>query len=197
MDSLKEDSICFLDFETTGSNLFIDEPIQIGAFLYDWSNKKKIQFESNIRPSNNITNSKTAFDIHHIDLFQIKEEPTAKEVLTNYFKIMGTNYCFAGWNISFDIPFFRKMCFENSFQEDYDSINYRHIDVQSICKTLKYLGIVDQSLNSLTDFSKFFGISRSKKHRALEDAIITYEIFCKALHLLEETSIEKRNLFIQ
>lgn len=197
MDSLKEKPICFIDFETTGSNLFIDEPIQIGAFLYDWSKKEKVQFESDIRPTKNVTNSRTAYEIHNIDLFKLREEPTAKEVLANYFDVMGTKYCFAGWNISFDVPFFRKMCFENDFQDNYDLINYRHIDVQTICKTLKYIGIVDQNLNSLTDFSKYFGISRSKKHRALEDAKITYQVFCKALMLLEESSIRKKNLFIQ
>ena len=192
-----DNNICFIDFETTGSNLFEDDPIQIGAFLVDWSNSKEVEFESNIRPSKNAVNTQKAFQIHHIDIFELKEEPTAKEVLSRFFKKIGTNYCFAGWNISFDVPFFRKICYENNFQKEFNLINYRHIDVQSICKTLNYLGIVEKNLNSLTDFSNHFGIPRSKKHRALEDAIITYHVFCKALQMLEGQSIEKRNLFFQ
>jgi|AntRauTorcE11897_2_1112592.scaffolds.fasta_scaffold21363_2 DNA polymerase III epsilon subunit-like protein len=191
MDNDRE-HICFVDFETTGSNLFEDEPIQIGAFLASGSDDKSLsEFKSFIKPTKNIKNTQKAFRIHGISTKDLVNEPEPKQVLSNFFEKFGTNFCFGGWNISFDIPFFRKLCYENGYQKYYDDINYRHIDVQSVCRTLKYIDLVEPDLNSLSDFANYFGLERSKAHDALEDAKITHVVFLKALNLLKESNKKK------
>lgn len=177
---------CIIDFETTGSNLFVDDPIQIGALLVDEDRGVVSEFSSFILPSKNVKNSQRAFEIHGISLKDLKNAPTQNEILKMFFSIFGYDYSFAGWNISFDIPFFKKMCYENGFQHEYDKIDYRHLDIQSVCQTLTKLSIVDRNLNSLSDFTSYFNIHRSKKHDALEDVKITYKLYLKAFELLRQ-----------
>jgi DNA polymerase III epsilon subunit-like protein len=182
----KDINICFLDFETTGANLFEDEPLQIGAVLFDWESNKIKKFASYIRPKLNINSTYTAYDIHHIDIGQLKKEPGPEEVLEKFFKNFGTNYCFAGWNISFDVPFFKKICYENGYQGNLNKIHYRHIDIQSIFRYLKYLNVVDSNLNSMSDYSAYFDVERAQNHDALEDAYISYLLFLEALEILKK-----------
>ncbi|MEQ9307923.1 MAG: 3'-5' exonuclease [Balneolaceae bacterium] len=190
--------VCFLDFETTGSNLFEDDPIQIGAILVDIKTNEVIsEFESNIRPSSNVSNTTVAFQTHGINLEDLNSAPKQGEVLESFFETVGTDYCFAGWNISFDVPFFRKMCYKNDFYDLYNKINYRHIDVQSICRLLKLSALIDEDLYSLSDFADYFKLRRSKKHTALEDVYITYEVFSKALNFFKSSKSINQDLFIQ
>jgi len=179
---------CIIDFETTGSNIFEDEPIQLGALLYDESEGIVNEFSSFILPRSDVKNSGKAFQIHGISLKDLKNAPSQEEVLKNFFCVFGYDYSFAGWNISFDIPFFRKMCYENGLQNEYDKINYRHLDIQSVCQILTKLELVDSNLNSLNDFTTYFNIHRSEKHDALEDVKITYELYLKVIELLKENT---------
>jgi DNA polymerase III epsilon subunit-like protein len=194
MKNLRE-NICFIDFETTGSNLFEDEPIEIGAILVNDHYQSPIEFKSFIKPSEKVKNTTRALQIHGVKIKELINEPEPSKVLLRFFDKFGTNYCFAGWNISFDIPFFKKIVYENGFQQFYDQINYRHLDVQSICRTLKYLDLVDQKLNSLSDFTDYFGIKRSKTHDALEDAKITYHLFTEVISFLDESIAKKDRVF--
>lgn len=177
--------ICFIDFETTGTNLFSDHPLQIGAILLNSNLKKNKTFCSLIRTPVGQRSTESAYKIHGIPFSDLVNAPTAELVLENFYNMFGTNYCFAGWNISFDVPFFKKLSYENGFQVQYDQINYRHIDVQSICATLRTLGLVNQNLYSLTDFVEYFKLSRKKKHDALEDATLTMKVYQKAVELIE------------
>lgn len=193
MKEISEIPVCFIDFETTGSNLFTDDPIQIGAVLYDWSDSIPIEFQSFIKPSKEARNTQKAFNIHQLRISDLKDKPTPKIVLSDFFQKFGTEFCFAGWNISFDVPFFKKLCYENGFQKIYDKLNYRHIDVQSICRVLKYLELVNPELNSLTDFANYFNLKRSSSHDALEDAKITFKVFLNAIDQLDESiSVQRK-----
>lgn len=185
---------CILDFETTGSNLFEDEPIQIGALLYDEDEGVLDEFSSLIMPKKSVQISRKAFQIHGISLKDLKSAPSQENVLDKFFSDFGYDYSFAGWNISFDIPFFRKICFQNGFQSEYDKINYRHLDIQSVCQVLKRLQLVDSNLNSLSDFTTYFNIPRSERHDALEDVKITYKIYLKIFELLKENTTKTSSL---
>jgi DNA polymerase-3 subunit epsilon len=187
---------CIIDFETTGSNLFEDEPIQIGALLVDEDSGVLKEYSSFIRPSKVVENTEKAFQIHGISLDELHKAPSQKEVLEKFFSVFGYDYSFAGWNISFDIPFFRKMCFENGLRSEYDKINYRHLDIQSVCQLLKRLKLVDNDLNSLSDFASYFNIQRSSTHDALEDVKITYELYLKVFEVLKENTTKKTS-FLQ
>lgn len=62
--------------------------------------------------------SKEAQNIHGINKKDLELAPKSKNVLKHFINKFGSDYAFAGWNICFDISFFRKICIENSFNVD-------------------------------------------------------------------------------
>lgn len=173
--------ICFIDFETTGVDVFKDFPLEIGAVLVDkdWNVKK--EFHSFIRPNKDFKISNSAFQINGIDKDFLANKPTSEEVISNFFSTLGTSYRLAGWNISFDVVFLRKMAHEHNVIEIFNKLNYRHLDVQSISYYYRQLQGIEKTPGSLDDMCEHFQIKRGKIHNALEDAKITLEIFKKIL----------------
>jgi len=132
---------CFIDLETTGSDYVNDYPIQIGAILVKTKNFEIIkEYSSLINVPEGIIISEKAKEIHGLKKEDIKNAPKPKNVLKDFFNEFGTDYAFAGWNVCFDVSFFRKICIENGFKNQYKEINFHHLDVQSIAKYLKIKG---------------------------------------------------------
>jgi DNA polymerase III subunit epsilon len=174
---------CFIDLETTGSDFSKDYPIQIGAILVDLKNlniQKDLSLKINIPEGVNI--SKKAENIHGLNFDDIKGEMDSKQVLGKFFKHFGTDYAFAGWNVCFDVSFFRKICIENGFNKEYKKINFHHLDIQSIARYHKLKGKINCEI-SLSNIVQLFNLKRSKYHDALEDAKLSYEVFKKLLQL--------------
>ncbi|MEG0482986.1 MAG: 3'-5' exonuclease [Acinetobacter sp.] len=167
---------CIVDLETTGINQFYDQPVEIGAILINNNFKMVDSFHSYIKISENLRFSDSARKTHGLDEFFLENKPSQQQVLSNFFHKFGTDFRFVAWNMTFDVGFFRRMCFENGYSQYFDSLNYRHIDLQSIfffyCERR---GI--RNLFSLDDACRYFGINRSQYHNALEDAEITYRLF--------------------
>lgn len=170
-------NIVFLDFETTGINVFDSDPIEIGAIQINEKLQIINQFSSHIKPSSTKIMRRSSFNTHGYEIDDLNNKPNQREVLEKYFNIFGTDYCFAGWNISFDIPFFRKMCFKNGYIHLFNKIDYHHIDVQTIAKLSVEIDLINSKKISLEQFAKSFKLKRSKLHSALEDSIITYKIY--------------------
>lgn len=174
---------CVLDLETTGINQFEDQPIEIGAILVDQKFQIVDKFHSYIRISENLKFSDSAKKTHGLKEIFLKGKPDQEQVLEDFFRRFGTNFRFVAWNMTFDIGFFKRMCFENGFGAEFDKVNYRHLDLQTMfffyCQQR---GLHD--LISLNDACKHFNIPRSNYHSALEDADITYKVF-KNLMLLK------------
>jgi len=167
---------CFIDLETTGSDYAKDYPIQIGVILVKIRNFKIIKrYSSLINIPEGIIISKKAKEIHGLKKEDIKNAAKPKKVLKDFFNKIGTNYAFAGWNVCFDVSFFRKICIENGFNNQYKEINFHHIDVQSIAKYLKIKGKIEGEI-SLSNLCKIYNLTRSENHDALEDAILSLEV---------------------
>lgn len=169
---------CFLDLETTGVNLFQDHTIEIGALLVNENFEIVNKFHSFIKPDKTINFSNSSKQVHGLNESFFIDKMDSSDVLDTFFSEMGTNFRFVSWNISFDVSFFRKLCHLNRMTDKYNKINYRHLDLQSIF----YWYCIKKGLNnlsSLDDACKYFGISRSKHHNALEDSYIAYSIFEK------------------
>lgn len=178
-----KNKICFIDFETTGIDVYKDNPIEIGAVLIDERGEILSKFYSFIKPRSNRITSVNAFKIHGIDSKSLIIAPSQNEVLNNFFNQLGTDYRFAGWNINFDVSFFRRMCHFSNRMSDYNKINHRHIDVQSINFLATELGFIDSQYRSLSDLAKLFSIDRNVKHSAIEDAIITSKVYIELINL--------------
>ncbi|ENU17007.1 3'-5' exonuclease [Acinetobacter lwoffii] len=171
---------CVLDLETTGINQFYDQPIEIGAILVDKNLKILDRFHSYMHIPETLKFSNSAKETHGLDESFLRNKPTQAMVLKRFFHQFGYDFRFVTWNMSFDIGFFRRMCYENNFQKEFDKLNYRHLDLQSMffyyCEKKGYL-----NLRSLDDACQHFGISRSQYHNALEDVQITYNVFKKLM----------------
>ena len=141
--------ICFIDFETTGIDVFRDEPIEFGAILVN--NKMKIinEFSSKVSINKSVYLTKRAFNIHNISNEKLKDAPNPKDVINKFFNEFGTDYRFSGWNISFDVSFFRKLCHKNGMMVKYNKINHRHIDTQSLGFLAIELGLLEQDRKSV------------------------------------------------
>jgi len=175
--------ICFLDFETTGTDVFKDNPIEIGAVLTDNELNIIAEYHSLIAPRTIRKTTRKALSIHGISRNELESQPTQKQVLIEFFKKIGTDYRFACWNMNFDISFFRRMCHLNNEMINYNKINYRHLDLQSIVSFLKEKGVLDFDGSSLSDLTQHFSISRQNQHSAFEDAKITLEVYRNLMSL--------------
>lgn len=180
-----DSNICFIDFETSGIDVYRDFPIQIGAYLVDRDLNPIKEFTSYIRLPKNKIISEGSFKIHNISREDLLNEPTARKVLKNFFNTLGTDFCLAGWNISFDISIMRLLCSKYKLMDSFNSLNYRHIDVQTICSLLRQNSIIDKDIKSLSDCAGYFNISRNKSHNALEDSKITYKVFKRLLDAIQ------------
>lgn len=170
--------ICFIDFETTGIDVFKDRAIEIGAVLINKDLETVKTFHSFINPNIKRQFKATAIQTHGItNIDCLKNAPFEKEVLNSFFENMGTDYMFCSWNISFDVTFFRRMCHRNSKMREYNKINYRHLDLQSIMKYYNDINNIHLNQNSLNENLNRLNIKRSNIHSALEDSKLLFELY--------------------
>ena len=173
--------ICFIDFETTGIDVFEDEPIEFGAVLVNEHLEIINTFFSRIKPSPERVITASAFKIHNISLKNLQDSPSQQEVLKNFFDTIGTNFRLAGWNIGFDITFFRRICHDNNMMDRYNKVNHRHIDIQSLNYLANALGMLSSKTRSLSDLASYYHFERSVKHSALEDAQLAFLVYKRLL----------------
>lgn len=174
--------ICFIDFETTGIDVFRDEPIEIGAVLVNDELEVLKEFSSKITIQKSTYLTKRAYNIHNISVEVLRNAPDPKEVLITFFNEFGTDFRLGGWNINFDVSFLRKLCHKNGMMVKYNKINHRHIDIQSLGYLAIQLKIVEGNNNSLNDWKNYFGFKRRENHSALDDAKLTLKVYKELLN---------------
>jgi DNA polymerase III subunit epsilon len=94
---------CFIDFETTGIDVFKDHPVEFGAILVDENLNIIDEFYSRINPDRKRKLKASALKTHGIELDSLVNIPTGNIVLSSFFSRFGTNFRLASWNISFDV----------------------------------------------------------------------------------------------
>jgi len=177
---------CFLDFETSGINHETDYPLQVGAVLGEFQHGQfqvYHQLESLIQIPTTCEIHPGAFKIHGISKGDLKGVPTPFEFLEEFEDTFQTDYSFAGWNVWFDVGFFKKLCAENQKEDFFRKIGYRHLDVQSVYQFLRMTYF--DSGPSLNEACEHLGLSRSKHHNALEDVLLEIEVANQILHHLK------------
>lgn len=176
--------LAFIDFETTGLG-FDSEIIEMAVItvsqaslevLKEWSVKIKPKNLSRADPDSLMINGYN--DAEWADALEIKQalqmflEKTSGKVL-------------AGHNLCVDWLWLHRSLFENgiltSMKFEPGKFHYQGFDTVSLAysKLRNVPGIEKFSLDELT---KYFGISRLRAHRALDDARATYELFVKLLN---------------
>lgn len=183
--------ICFIDFETTGIDVFRDEPIEFGAVLVNDKFEIVNEYSSKLALKKSVYLTKRSFKIHNISIDDLRDSPSQKEVLDNFFTDFGTDYRLGGWNVNFDVSFLRKLCHKNGKMIKYNKINHRHIDVQSLCFLANTLDLTPINNTSLSDWIKYFKFNRSDNHSAIEDAKLTLKVYKELLILFKDRLYNK------
>jgi len=177
-ESKQVSRLCFLDVETTGASIGTDYAIYIGAILVDAPALRPVkEFLSYIRPPAGAKNTKVAERIHGIDLASLASAPAASEVIFRFIDEFGTEFAFAGWNVCFDVSFFRKLFVESRQEESFHKFGHRHLDVQSVIRGCVDKGLIGSDVASLDDALGFAGYARPSIHNPLEDARAALDIY--------------------
>lgn len=165
-----------LDIETTGLSKERDEIIEIGAARYDNKGKQIDTYQTFIKPSDPLPELTT--HITGIVDEDLKDAPSIEEIADEFSDYMG-NDPIVGHNISFDTEFLSEKGIVLT-GELFDTLPLSGILVP---------GMLSYSLEMLTTE---FGIDHKNKHRALDDAVATADLFI----MLKEkiSSIDKRTL---
>jgi DNA polymerase-3 subunit epsilon len=183
---MKAERYCFVDVETTGANPLRDHVVAIGALVASSTTLEvEAQFYSLVRPPPGTAITEVARQIHGLSDSLLEEAPHPSEVIEAFFRTLGDEYAFAGWNVGFDVSFVRSWCADYNASERFSRIHHRHLDVQSVATACRHAGLVSAHLASLDSACTEFGLGRAAKHNALEDAVLALEVYKVLLGLLE------------
>jgi len=173
--------ILIVDFEVTGFNIDVDEPIQIGVIVLDKNTlEEKTSYASWIKPSQEISPQLAGLKWANIsgdDIKKIKEAKSLYSVAIETIKILPEEYIFCAWNASFDFYFWRKLL---------QSVN-KDIHTAKILDlwTLAYINLHhdDEYKGDYKSESVFqyFGAAPRLKHDGLEDCRIEAMVFKKLI----------------
>ncbi len=162
-------SFVVIDFETTGLNAINDEIIEIGAVKIE--NLKVIdRFHSLVKPVKKVSDK--SIEITGISLEELKDAPTIKEVLPQLLDFMGSSI-FVAHNADFDYRFLRESAKKLGIEVDRP-----YIDTLQFSKSLMKL-----SGYGLEKVVKALNLRSFNHHRALDDTMITAEVFLKLIDL--------------
>lgn len=168
-----------IDIETTGLSIHSNEIIEISA-LKVRDDKVIEKFSSLIKPEGHINSFISK--LTGITNEMVQEAPAITEVLPAFTKFLD-NDCILGHNVHFDINFIYtnlKKYFNKELPNSYT-------DTMKLSR--KYCKLPSHRLSYLAEK---FGISTEGHHRALNDCIMTFEIYKK---IKQTASAEQQTMF--
>lgn len=170
-------NIVFIDTETTGINPTKNTIIEFAAVKTSINLKSVLnQVSFTICPDNfdNVIFDPQAMKINNISLEEIKRSvkaSTVKEQIINFFD---QDTLVVGHNFSFDLLFLSQFLGTEFVDK---LIKPRIIDTASLVLPLVVMGKIKR--NSLAEACQYFKIDRKDAHRALNDALMTFQLFKK------------------
>lgn len=155
-----------IDIETTGLSSYKNEIIEISA-LKVRNDEIISKFSSLIKPEKPIGDFITK--LTGITNEMTAEAPKIVDVLPEFMEFVAED-CIMGHNVNFDINFI----YDNLIRHLNRSITNDYVDTMQLArKHCKFKS------NSLSNLAKQFNISAEGHHRALNDCIMTFEIYKK------------------
>ena len=179
---VKDRTSVVLDFETTGLNAISDEIIEIGAVRVE-NMKITDKFHSLVKPKGRV--SEKSFEITGISSEELESAPDIDEILPKFIDFVGSSILVAH-NADFDYRFLR----ESAKKMEID-VNLPYIDTLQFSKSLLKL-----SGYGLARVVKALKLGDFNHHRALDDTMITAEVFLKLVDMANSKgihTIEKLN----
>ncbi len=163
---LKQEFVAF-DTETTGMWAPINRVVEIAGVKFDLKNGITDRFQCLNNPERAMPEE--VIEIHGITDEMVKDAPTVKPVLTDFFKFCGKETILIAHNAPFDISFVG--C--ELRRAELNSVDNPVLDTVDIYKKL----FPELPSYSLLNIVRHFEIAQSQEHRALSDAMFVFELF--------------------
>jgi len=162
------DTFVSVDLETTGLDPRLHEIIEIGAVKVE-NGRVTAEFSELVKPRRPIPDAITC--LTGIGDGDVGNAGTIDEIMPSFLDFI-RGYRLLGQNVGFDVAFLRK------------AVGIGHID--TAIDTVELARILlpmlpSYNLDALIDF---FGLTPGRRHRALDDARVTAEIFLKFVDML-------------
>lgn len=177
-------NLAFIDFETTGLS-FDSEIIEVAVVSADRTDLKVLEeWSVKVKPKNLAKADPVSLKIvgfnndEWADAIEIK---SALEIFLEKTK----NKILVGHNLIMDWMWLSKALAENGLRTDftYQSGQFHYFGLDTISLAYAKLGhVLSIEQYSLGGLAQYFGINQATKHRALDDARTTYELFVKLLN---------------
>lgn len=159
----KPKSVVFLDFETTGLDIGIDEIIEVGALKID-TNGMETVFQKMVKPMKPIPPAIT--QITGISNEMVAEASPLKSII-NDLKLFIGSASIVAHNADFDMVWLVSSYIKHQIE----------IGQNTVVCTLNWAKALKEARCSLGALTKKYGIGHQNAHRALADAVATKEIY--------------------
>lgn len=183
---MKKHNLAFVDVETTGTDPFKHEIIEIAGIIArqvpqpDRGAKLEIieEFEYKIKPENLEVAEPQALRINGYSDADWLFAPSLKEVM-NALSPKLKDTVIVGQNVHFDWNFVNQGFLKSGLP---NPMHYHKIDIMPIFFARTYHDPKVQWFN-LGSITEYFGLKNDKAHTALADIRVTYEIYKKLLNV--------------
>jgi DNA polymerase-3 subunit alpha (Gram-positive type) len=177
-------NLLVLDLETTGADPALHSTIDIGAVLLERSTLNELRSWSALikRQETNETEA-YAMALHGHSMEELQNARDPKEAVGEFLNVFGTDYILTGWNIGFDVQFFRALLRRTGYIGAFNEIDYHRLDVWSNAQFLRSIGWLKSDISSLTCLCKDLELPRSQCHTGLEDARLTATVLRRLVEI--------------
>lgn len=168
-----QDNYVVIDLEMTGLNAKMDKIIELGAVRVRDGKKTEV-FSAIINPQRKISEQIT--ELTGITNEMVEQGEDEDAAITDFLKFLGEDIL-VGQNLIFDYSFLKQWAVNHKLPLEKYAIDTLKLARKFLPKEQK------KNLESLCGY---FGITRQNAHRALDDAIETWQIFEKLKSLYVE-----------
>ncbi len=175
---MRKHNLAFIDIETTGLNVLLNEVIEIGCVITTPGLEVLEEFEIKIKPENLEDADPVALKINHYNTKDWECAVSLGEAMKVFAdKVDGC--VMVGQNVAFDSGFIEHSLARSGVE---NKMHYHKLDTISIAwaKLHKDPELLHFSLHELCTR---FGIKNERPHSALSDARATYELYKKLMSL--------------
>lgn len=181
---LEDYQLAFLDLETTGLDVITGDAICEIGLLKVKQRKIIDKFQSLVNPKKPMPEG--AYRVHGISDQELQYAPPFEKIaerVLNFFK--GCVLC--AYNVKFDLGFI-----DHSLQRmNLEALTMPTIDILSMARDL--LSLPRYNLETV---AKHLAIDCRSLHRALDDVLITYQVFLKLTDICKEKNIRNLDHYI-
>lgn len=178
--TVDETVFCVVDLETTGLNPKKDQIIEIAALKVE-GGVITDRFHTLVKPSYDFI-PPNIVHLTGITNAMVIDKPKIEDIYPQFYNFL-VDTVIVAHNAKFDISFISEV-HRHAYNREF---NIPYICTQNIAKAL----FPHLNSKSLSNLAYFFNVQQYKRHRAMDDAVVAFEIFKKLLDYLQDLNINK------